>query len=233
MSTEELKRELEKLTREQSELRQRAEDLARQMQTSNRVRRVQQGSQSSQGSTEFRQGARVSRVAAASRPADARCFRSDAQCDRRSAAAGSDVSRGSLAAAGRALEALRSLERQMQSNQPDERRRAVGDMQLEARQLADAQRQVASELGKAAAGAGGKDAIRRLAGEEERLADRARRLQESMKRLGPERGSRQGSRTAGCCRSHAEVRRRDAVRRRSRRRHHARDNDAAGAGAAD
>ena len=72
----------------------------------------------------------------------------------------------------------------MQSNQPDERRRAVGDMHLEARQLADAQRQVASELGKAGADGGGKDAVRRLAGEEERLANRTRRLQESLKQLG-------------------------------------------------
>jgi len=86
------------------------------------------------------------------------------------------------AAQSRALDALRNLERQMQSGQPDERRRALGEMQLEARQLADEQRQVASEVGRATPGEAGNDALRRLAGDEERLADRARRLQEALKR---------------------------------------------------
>jgi hypothetical protein len=86
------------------------------------------------------------------------------------------------AAQGRALDALRNLERQMQPGQPDERRRALGEMQLEARQLADEQRQVASEVGRATPGETGNDALRRLAGDEERLADRARRLQDALKR---------------------------------------------------
>ena len=54
-------------------------------------------------------------------------------------------------------------------------------MQLEARQLADAQRQIASELGKTAQGEAGKDAVRKLAGEQERLAERAQKLQEGLK----------------------------------------------------
>jgi hypothetical protein len=54
-------------------------------------------------------------------------------------------------------------------------------MQLEARQLADAQRQVAAELRKTSPGEAGKDAVRRLAGEQERLAERARRLQDGLK----------------------------------------------------
>jgi len=83
--------------------------------------------------------------------------------------------------ANRALEKLRELQRQLQAGRPDERRRALGDMQLEARQLADAQRQIASELGKTGDGETGKDAVRRLAGEQERLADRARRLQDGLK----------------------------------------------------
>jgi len=65
---------------------------------------------------------------------------------------------------------------------PDEQRRAVGDLQLEARQLADAQRQVASELGRTGDGDNATDALRRLAGEEERLADRVQRLQENLER---------------------------------------------------
>src|SRR6185295_17377368 len=80
----------------------------------------------------------------------------------------------------RALEQLRELQLQLQAATPDERRRALGDMQLEARQLADAQRQVAREVGKAGQGEAGQDALRRLAGEQERLADRARRLQQGL-----------------------------------------------------
>src|SRR5262245_32028414 len=59
-------------------------------------------------------------------------------------------------------------------------------MHLEARQMADAERQIASELGKAGSGEAGKDAVRRLAGEQERLAERARKLQETLKRQGAE-----------------------------------------------
>ena len=58
----------------------------------------------------------------------------------------------------RALEKLRELEKQLQSGAPDERRRAMGDMQLEARQLADGQRQVSSELGRVGQGDEGRDA---------------------------------------------------------------------------
>ena len=50
------------------------------------------------------------------------------------------------AAGNRALQRLREAQRNLEVAAPDERRRAVGDLQLEARQLADAQRQVASEL---------------------------------------------------------------------------------------
>ena len=78
---------------------------------------------------------------------------------------------------GRALEKLRDLERRLQSSRPDERRRALGEMQLEARQLADGQRQVASELAKLGSDPAGQDAMRRLAGDQQRLAERARRLQ--------------------------------------------------------
>ncbi len=69
----------------------------------------------------------------------------------------------------------------MQSSRPDDQRRALGDLQLEARQLADAQRQVASELAKSERGDDAKDTARRLAGEQERLAERTRRMQEALK----------------------------------------------------
>ena len=82
----------------------------------------------------------------------------------------------------RALQKLRELEQQLQAGAPDERRRAMGDMQLEARQLADGQRQVSSELGRVSQGEDGRDAVRRLAGEQERLADRVERLQKNLDR---------------------------------------------------
>lgn len=80
----------------------------------------------------------------------------------------------------RALEKLRALQQQLESARPDERRRALGEMQLEARQLADAQKQIASALAKTAQGDAGKDAVRRLAGEQDQLAERARKLQDAL-----------------------------------------------------
>jgi hypothetical protein len=183
LTPEELKRELERLTREQSDLRQRAEELARQMQAQPQQQQQQQqgsrggqssaGSQSAQGSTGSqgsqgsRGGQQMKDVSDAMRNATNDLRRQDSTQARESGRS--------------ALDKLRDLERQMQSGMPDERRRAMGEMQLEARQLADAQRQVASELAKTAAGEAGKDAIRRLAGEEERLSERTRKLQDAMK----------------------------------------------------
>jgi hypothetical protein len=86
----------------------------------------------------------------------------------------------------RAAERLRELERQLRTGSPDERRRALGEMQLEARQIADAERQVAQELDRlkgsqaGSQGSSARDALRRLAGEQERLADRTRRVQEGL-----------------------------------------------------
>lgn len=98
------------------------------------------------------------------------------------------------ARANRALDKLRDLERQMQAGRPDEQRRAIGDMQLEARQLADAQRQLTSELGRVGQGESGTDALRRIAGEQERLAGRAERLRQNIDRQASAPGSAQSGR---------------------------------------
>jgi hypothetical protein len=157
ISAEARTRELEQLTREQSELRQRAEDLERQM--------------SGRRSTE--------RSAGAGGEGDNRMQMREISEAMRQAAG--DLRRGSPQDAGgsggRALEKLRDLERRLQSSRPDERRRALGEMQLEARQLADGQRQIASELSKLGEEPAGQDSMRRLAGNQQRLAERARRLQ--------------------------------------------------------
>ena len=183
MTAEELKRELEKLTREQSELRQRAEEMAKQVasqqnQAGQKSSQSQSGRQSGQKQRDQpNQSGRGSggggdtgeQIRAASEE-----MRNAVSELRR------DDPRQASARGSRALEQLRELQRQLQASAPDERRRALGDMQLEARQLADAQRQVASEVGKVAPGEAGQDALRRLAGEQERLADRARRLQQGL-----------------------------------------------------
>jgi hypothetical protein len=70
---------------------------------------------------------------------------------------------------------LKSLERKLRGGEQE--RRTLGDLQLEARQLAEAQRQVASSLPQSP-GVANADRLRQLAGEEERLAERARRLQD-------------------------------------------------------
>ena len=72
------------------------------------------------------------------------------------------------------------LQRRLQSRQPDDRRRP-GDLRLEAGQLADGQRQVASELGTMPSGDAAKEALRRLAGDQARLAERMRRLEDDVK----------------------------------------------------
>jgi hypothetical protein len=70
----------------------------------------------------------------------------------------------------------------MRSAQPDDRRRALGELQLESRQLADAQRRL-SESRAAAGSADQADRGRRQAAEQERLADRTERLEGSVRQL--------------------------------------------------
>jgi hypothetical protein len=201
MTDDELKRELEKLTRDQSELRQKAEELARQMQPQNGKqpsddsRQAQQGQQGKDGKTgeagragqtgqtgqagesgQTGQGGQAGQSENSKRMRDVSEEMRNAASELRRQDPGQASQRGS-----RALEKLREMQQQLESGGPDQRRRALGEMQLEARQLADAQRQIASELGKTAQGDAGKDAVRRLAGEEERLAERARRLQDALK----------------------------------------------------
>jgi uncharacterized protein DUF4175 len=90
------------------------------------------------------------------------------------------------ASAAKALQRLRDLERQLEAGTPDGRRRALGDLQLEARQLADSERQIAAESRRSGQNANdaSKDTLRRLAGEQDRLADRLGRVQDGLKQQG-------------------------------------------------
>ena len=171
----ELKRQLERLTREQNELRQQAEQLAQRMQQQGPGQRSQNGESSGQSSGQSGGASKASRTAGSSAKRPRTCA-----TPRRDAPAGFAAGRQQRLAR---LERLRELERQIQTAKPDDRRRALGDLQLETRQLADAQRRLNNEAGRTDSGASGDDARRRLAGEQERLADRADRLQDQVKRM--------------------------------------------------
>jgi hypothetical protein len=82
----------------------------------------------------------------------------------------------------RALDRLQAAERGLREAGPDQQRRAAGDAQLEARQLADRQRQLAGETARLGRG-GNADERRRLAGEQQRLAERADALDQRMQQL--------------------------------------------------
>jgi len=197
MTPEAVKRELEQLTREQAELRQRAEELAKRLE-----RRNQQGAERNhQSAGGNQQGARGNQQSAGGNQQAAGRNQQSAsermrEASRAMDAAASDLRRQdprqATASGSRALQQLEDLQRQMQAAQPDERRRAMGDMQLEARQLADEQRSIAAEQGRSGRGEQGADARRRLAGEQERLAERVRRLQNGLEAQGnaPQQGER-------------------------------------------
>jgi hypothetical protein len=170
MSEDELKRQLERLTREQNELRQQAQQLAQQLQSGQSGQSGESGQSGQAGTSGSRdEGRRLREISE----------------DMRNAATGMRQQDPAQAAQSgdRAAERLKDLERQMQTSRPDDRRRALGDLQLETRQLADQQRRLANESARALRGPGGDDARRRLAGEQERLAERAERLEQQVSRM--------------------------------------------------
>jgi hypothetical protein len=206
MDQEEVRRRLERLTRDQTELRRQAEQLSQQLQQQARQNAQSSGQQSSgqqsqgqqsqgqqsQGQSAGQQaegrqpgqGQGQSQGTAAAAQAGAQALR-EASEDMRAAA--SDLRREAPEAArdraNRALDRLQSAERGLQAVGPDEQRRAAGDAQLEARQLAERQRQLADETARAGASASD-DARRRLAGEQQRLAERADALGSRVSQLG-------------------------------------------------
>jgi hypothetical protein len=92
--------------------------------------------------------------------------------------------RAAAESGSRAAEQLRRLEEQMHGSSADARQRAAGELQLEAQQIADAQRRVAAEAERLdKENADNSDALRRLAGEKEGLADRTDALQRAAEQL--------------------------------------------------
>ena len=161
LSTEEAKRQLEKLTREQEEMRRQLE-----------------AAQKGQGSGGE---ARSAKAAAAG----ANELQEALQRMREAAAQGQQADASGAAAKGeQAAEALRRAEAQMQNGSPDAQKRALGDLQLEAQQMAQAQQRIADEAARLdREGGGTADARRRLASDKERLADRVDALQQAAGRL--------------------------------------------------
>jgi hypothetical protein len=194
LSADEITRRLERLTREQNELRQQAEELSQQLQQQSqasrdqglpRQQRGQQGQAQPQGQQQG-QGQEASGSGQGGQGAGEGSRKLREISDEMRNAAG-DLRRQDPQQAGargeRASRQLRSLEQQMQGSRPDERRRAIGDLQMEAQQLADAERRLGNEAARTAAGSAGDDARRRLAAEQERLADRTDRLGEAARQL--------------------------------------------------
>ncbi len=160
LTEEEQRRQLERLTREQEELRQQAEQLARELQ------RRQAGSQSQQ-SESLKEAA-----------------------DRMRGSAGEMRRNDPASASQRGSEAAERLRGAQQSSAGGQAQpQSLGELQMEAQQLSDAQRrldQQSNEGGRTAAGA---EAQRReRADTQNRLADRVDRLERAAKSLAGGRG---------------------------------------------
>lgn len=169
---EELRRELERLTREQSELRRQAEELARELQQN------AQGQQAARG----RQGGR-----GGSGSEQQQASRDLQQASEEMQGAASELRRGNpqqaSARGNRSADRLRDLEQRLRGAQPDDRRRALGELRLESQQLADAQRRLGREAGASGDAGDRADRARRRASEQDRLAERAERLDEAVREL--------------------------------------------------
>jgi hypothetical protein len=183
LDEEEVRRRLERLTREQSDLRREAELLAQQMQQNERRQREGEKAQGAQRA----EGAKGGEEAKGAKGAEANQASELRQASEDMRGAASQLRREDPGAArsqsARALERLKGVERSLRDSGPDERRRAVGDAQLEARQLATRQRQVSEQAGHAVTRSD-QDASRRLAGEQEQLAERAETLGQRLDQLG-------------------------------------------------
>jgi hypothetical protein len=186
LSAEEAKRQLEKLTREQEELRKEAERAEQQMRQQQRNASGTEGAKGSESA-----GARGSESGKGNQRADAakgaeQDVKDALEQMRQAAEQGQREDAAGAAAKGEeAARQLRQAESQMQNGSPDARKRALGDLQLESQQIADAQRRVAGEADRLdREGGGAADARRRLAGEKDRLAERVDALQQAAQRLG-------------------------------------------------
>src|SRR5258708_32931210 len=90
---------------------------------------------------------------------------------RQAASQGKQADAAGAAAKGEeAARQLRNAESRMQQGSPDARRRALGDLQLESQQIAEAQRRVATDTGRLHRAGGGAPRAARAAGRGEGAA---------------------------------------------------------------
>ena len=218
---EEARRQLERLTREQGELRRQAEELAQQLQQAQskqaqseksekseqsgqrglggQAGQSEQRGQGSQGggqSGQPQQGGRGGQSDQSRQQASRELQRISEEMQGAASELRRDNPQEASERGNRAAERLRDLEQRMRAAQPDDRRRAMGELQLESRQLADAQRRLAAEAAGRGRGGSGDDAARRRAGEQERLADRTARLEQSVKQMAAAPGPEERQRNA-------------------------------------
>jgi cell division protein FtsB len=166
LPAEELKRQLEQLSREQEELRQQAEALQNDVKRATPANAGRgRGGAPSGSSGEMQRAAEQMRNAAS-------------EMQRQNAG-------GAAASGERAAEALRQIDRQMRGSSADARQRTAGELRLEAQQIADAQRRGAAEAARlekertgSATDRATADALKRLAAEKDKLAERIDRLQQ-------------------------------------------------------
>jgi hypothetical protein len=180
LSAEEMKRQLEKLTREQEELRRQLEEARR------------EGAKGAEGA----EGAKGAGAEGAKSAKGAEQDLNKALEQMRQAAeqGKKDDAAGAAAKGEEAARQLRQAESQMQNGSGDAKKRALGDLQLESQQVADAQRRIANEAERLDRdGGGAADARRRLAGEKDRLAERVDAMQQAAQRLGSEAAGDIGS----------------------------------------
>jgi hypothetical protein len=187
MSEDEVKRQLERLTREQSDLRQQAEQLAQQLKAEGDRRQAEGGQQAEGGGRQApggKQAAVEGREAAGGRATPGGTATQLRQASEAMREAASNLRDGKVADAStrsdQALDRLRSAEQQMRGQQARAGVPALGDLQMEAQQLAGAQRQVARQAASAGTGTAAADTMRRLAGEKERLADQVEHLSQGL-----------------------------------------------------
>ena len=213
LTAEEAKRRLERLTREQQRLQQEAQQLAQQMQNGQQGRQSPQGQPQSGQQGQQSQGQQAQSGQQGQQGQQGQSGQSQGQSQGQQASGGqsgaSAASRDRLreaaqqmgeatsqlqqqspdqaaARGSRSAQALRDAERALQAGTPGERQRAAGDVQLEARELAEAQRQLAQqsgELGTPQSGATANERRRQLAGEQGRLADRVASLERQVREL--------------------------------------------------
>jgi hypothetical protein len=179
LSPDEKKRELEKLTREQEELRRQAEEAARE----SAREAAREGAKGAEGARGAKGAGAEGAKSAGGAPQE--LSRALEQMRQAAEQANSGDAAGAAAKGEEAARQLRQAESRIQNGSADARKRALGDVQLESQQIAEAQRRIASEADRLdREGGGAADARRRLAGEKEKLADRVDGLQQAAQRLG-------------------------------------------------